>query len=73
MEPLTKRQQEILKYLAEFIEKRGHGPTLNEIRRNFNLGSLATVHSHVLPHEFRPQNKGILTNRWAEQRLESPP
>ena len=47
MEPLTKRQQEILKYLAEFIEKHGHGPTLNEIRRNFNLGSLATVHSHL--------------------------
>ena len=47
MRPLTKRQQEILKYLATFIDKHGHGPTLNEIRRNFKLGSIATVHSHL--------------------------
>ena len=47
MRPLTKRQQEILKYLATFIEKHGHSPTLKEIRRNFELRSLATVHSHL--------------------------
>ena len=47
MEPLTKRQQEILEYLTSFIEKHKHGPTLNEIRRNFGLASVSTAHKHL--------------------------
>ena len=47
MEPLTKRQQEILKYLARFIDEHGHGPTLDEIRRNFGLVSVSTAHKHL--------------------------
>ena len=47
MEPLTKRQQEILKYLTEFIDKHGHGPTLDDIRRNFGLASVSTAHKHL--------------------------
>ena len=47
MEPLTKRQQEILKYLTSFIDEHGHGPTLNEICRNFGLASASTAHKHL--------------------------
>src|SRR5688572_20722879 len=44
---LTKRQKELLDYLAEYIEQNGYAPTLEEIGRNFSLGSLATVHKHL--------------------------
>jgi len=44
---LTKRQKELLDYLAEYIEQYGYAPTLEEIGRNFSLGSLATVHKHL--------------------------
>ena len=44
---LTKRQKELLDYLAEYIEQNGYAPTLEEIGRNFALGSLATVHKHL--------------------------
>jgi repressor LexA len=44
---LTKRQKELLDYLAEYIERYGYAPTLEEIGRNFSLGSLATVHKHL--------------------------
>jgi repressor LexA len=44
---LTKRQKELLDYLAAYIEQHGYAPTLEEIGRNFALGSLATVHKHL--------------------------
>jgi len=44
---LTKRQKELLDYLAAYIEQNGYAPTLEEIGRNFSLGSLATVHKHL--------------------------
>ncbi len=48
---LTKRQKEILDYLKEHIETYGYAPSIDEIRRYFNLGSLATVHKHLLTLE----------------------
>ena len=47
MQPLTRRQREVLDFLAEFIEQRGYAPSLEEIGRRFGLSSLATVHKHV--------------------------
>jgi repressor LexA len=44
---LTKRQKELLDYLQAYIEQHGYAPTLEEIGRNFALGSLATVHKHL--------------------------
>jgi len=44
---LTKRQKELLDYLSAYIEQHGYAPTLEEIGRNFALGSLATVHKHL--------------------------
>ena len=47
LEPLTKRQREILNYLNEFMEQNGYAPSLEEIGRRFGLSSLATVHKHL--------------------------
>ena len=33
MQPLTKRQREILDYLQEFIQQHGYAPSLEEIAR----------------------------------------
>ena len=48
---LTKRQKEILDYLTEHIEAYGYAPSIDEIRQHFGLGSLATVHKHLLTLE----------------------
>ncbi len=47
MQPLTRRQREILDFLAEFIKHNGYAPSLEEIGRRFGLTSLATVHKHL--------------------------
>ncbi len=48
---LTKRQKEVLDYLTEYIETYGYAPSIDEIREHFGLGSLATVHKHLLTLE----------------------
>jgi repressor LexA len=45
---LTKRQKEILDFLTEHIRTYGYAPSIDEIRKHFELGSLATVHKHLL-------------------------
>jgi repressor LexA len=48
METLTKRQKEILDFLADFIEEHGYAPSLDEIASHFDLASASTVHKHLL-------------------------
>lgn len=64
MQPLTKRQREILDYLSEFIERHGYAPSLEEIGRRFNLSSLATVHKHLT----NLQEKGFIKRAWNRSR-----
>ena len=64
MQPLTKRQREILDYLNEFIEDRGYAPSLDEIGRRFGLSSLATVHKHLTNLE----EKGFIRRAWNRSR-----
>ena len=64
MQPLTKRQREILNYLSEFIEDRGYAPSLDEIGRRFGLSSLATVHKHLT----NLQEKGFIRRAWNRSR-----
>jgi repressor LexA len=47
MATLTKRQKQMVDYLAQYIEERGYAPTLAEIGQYFGLSSLATVHKHL--------------------------
>ena len=64
MQPLTKRQREILDYLQEFIQHQGYAPSLEEIGRRFSLSSLATVHKHLTNLE----EKGFIRRSWNRSR-----
>ena len=64
MQPLTKRQREILDYLNEFIEHHGYAPSLEEIGRRVALSSLATVHKHLKNLE----DKGSIKRVWNKSR-----
>src|SRR5450432_1274960 len=45
--PLTKRQREVLDFIAGFIDVNGYCPSYEEIARGLELASLATVHKHI--------------------------
>ena len=64
MQPLTKRQREILDYLNDFIQQHGYAPSLEEIGRRFSLSSLATVHKHLT----NLQEKGFIRRSWNRSR-----
>ena len=64
MQPLTKRQREILDFLSEFIQQHGYAPSLEEIGRRFGLSSLATVHKHLT----NLQDKGFIKRAWNRSR-----
>lgn len=64
MQPLTKRQREILDYLNDFIQQHGYAPSLEEIGRRFGLSSLATVHKHLT----NLQDKGFIKRAWNRSR-----
>lgn len=64
MQPLTKRQREILDYLQDFIQRHGYAPSLEEIGKRFNLSSLATVHKHLTNLE----EKGFIRRSWNRSR-----
>jgi repressor LexA len=64
VQPLTKRQREILDYLQEFIQQHGYAPSLEEVGRRFGLSSLATVHKHLT----NLQEKGFIRRSWNRSR-----
>jgi repressor LexA len=47
MEPLTKRQAEILAYITDYIADHAYAPSYREIGQHFGLSSTATVAEHV--------------------------
>lgn len=46
-ETLTKRQKELVDYIASFSQKEGYAPSYEEIAHSFGLKSVATVAEHV--------------------------
>jgi len=44
---LTKRQKDVLDFIADFIEEHGYSPSYEELAHGLNLASLATVHKHI--------------------------
>ena len=44
---LTRRQKEVMDFLAKFIDQNGYSPSYEEIAEGLSLASLATVHKHV--------------------------
>lgn len=61
---LTKRQREILDYLASYTEDNGYAPSFEEIAKQFNYNSLATVHEHLSNLE----RKGYIKRAYNESR-----
>jgi DNA (cytosine-5)-methyltransferase 1 len=47
MPTLTKKQKQILDYIAAYISKKKLSPTIEEIRKHFKLSALSTVHQHI--------------------------
>jgi repressor LexA len=62
--PLTKRQREILTYLAAYSEQNGFAPSFEEIAEQFDYNSLATVHEHLTNLE----RKGYIKRSYNESR-----
>ena len=48
MEKLTRRQDDVLKYIKEFMVSHGYPPTIREIGSALGISSPATIHSHLL-------------------------
>src|ERR1700679_1160396 len=44
---LTRRQKDVLDFIAGFVEENGFSPSYDEIAHGLNLASLATVHKHI--------------------------
>ncbi|MCU1258844.1 MAG: SOS-response transcriptional repressor, LexA [Bryobacterales bacterium] len=44
---LTRRQKEVVEFIAKFVDENGYSPSYEEIARGLNLASLATVHKHI--------------------------
>ena len=44
---LTKRQKQVLDFIANFMDENGYCPSYEEIARGLDLASLATVHKHI--------------------------
>jgi repressor LexA len=62
--PLTKRQREILDYLASYIDQHGYAPSFEEIAEAMGYASLATVHEHLTNLE----RKGVIRRSFNESR-----
>jgi repressor LexA len=44
---VTKRQKQVLDFIAKFVDDNGYSPSYEEIARGLDLASLATVHKHI--------------------------
>lgn len=57
---LSRRQEEILSFVASYKQEHGYSPSLREIAEAFGLASVATVHQHVAAL----QKKGYVSKDW---------
>ncbi|MCX6808524.1 MAG: transcriptional repressor LexA [Candidatus Berkelbacteria bacterium] len=64
MEPLTKKQREILDYIRNFIDDNGYAPSYREIAHYFELSSTGTIAEYINILE----EKGYLTKDAMEAR-----
>ena len=67
MNELTKRQEDVLSYIKEFISKKGYPPTVREIGKEIGLSSPATIHFHLTKLEEKGYiKKNLSKNRTLE-------
>lgn len=61
---LTKKKKQILDFIQGFHTNKGYFPTLEEIRKQFKLSSLSTVHQHLSELE----EMGMLERNYGQAR-----
>ncbi len=61
---IYRRQQQILDYLDQYIQRYGSGPTLRQIADALGVSSLATVHEHLQTM----QEKGLIRRKGGKAR-----
>lgn len=61
---LTKRQKDVLDFVAEFIAENHYSPSFEEIAQSLNLASVATIHKHLKVL----QDKGYIERRFNRSR-----
>jgi len=61
---ITKRQKQVLDFIASYRKKRGYSPSLEEIRKHFKLASVSTAHFHVK----KLQDLGLLEKKYNKPR-----
>ena len=67
---LTRRQRQVMDFIADFLSERGYSPSFEEIGLGLHLSSLATVHQHIATLE----RKGYLRRSYNRSRsLEAGP
>lgn len=44
---ITKKQKQVLDFIADYQGRKGYAPSLDEIRKKFKLASVSTAHFHV--------------------------
>ena len=57
MVELTKRQNDILTFIKEYMVNHGYPPTIREIGKALDISSPATIHAHLQNLE----KKGVIT------------
>jgi repressor LexA len=65
---LTRRQRQVMDFIAGFLKERNYSPSFEEIGQGMSLSSLATVHKHVSTLE----RKGFLIRRYNQSRSLEP-
>ena len=78
---LTKRQKQVLDFIATFVDENGYCPSFEEIARGLQLASLATVHKHIsvletksyLKRGFNQSRSLELTPKYVQEQRRSRP
>jgi SOS regulatory protein LexA len=71
MNPITKRQKEILDYISGYIDRKGYAPMYEEIRGKFGLSAVSTVHEHIealIKKGYLKRHKGRVRNLGVPQK-----
>jgi len=74
---LTKRQKQVLDFIANFVDDNGYCPSYEEIARGLGLASLATVNEHIsvletksyLKRGFNQSRSLELTQKYVQEQL----
>lgn len=65
---LTRRQRQVMDFIAGFLSEQGYSPSFQEIADGLELNSLATVHKHIMTLE----RKGFLKRKYNQSRSIEP-